>query len=265
MSERYTDWGGQLIHVGRFEWERVVRQCVFPKKYTKLVAFVLATYADTKTGMNVRPGQKRLAIHAGISDRAVRDHLRDLEEFGLIKLLITGSSFGRSGKGMATIYQLTMPEQLDAWIKTADDSLDVWDFDILNTVRAVEDQWKPASADKSEERKLASADSEPEWTVSPEVADISPEVNDISPEVNDKNTGSQLPPTSSLPPHESNPHQSNLHASSSPSVTHAREGAREKSDALIGNLSLNDERNRQSAGLKQRMAEYEKQQGRKAS
>lgn len=260
MSERYSDWGGPLISVGRFEWERIVRQCVFPKKYTKLVAFVLATYADTKTGANVRPGQKRLAIHTGISERAVRDHIRDLEEFGLIMLLIAGSSFGRSGKGMATLYQLTIPEQLDAWFKTAEDSLDIWDFDIVHIARSVEDQWRQATAEMVEQRKLASGVSDREWTVSPEVADISPEADSTSPEADDKNTGSWLPPTSALPLHEVNPQPTNPQGGS---LTLSDVGTREATDnspdpwLVDENLSLEDNRHKQMDAL-QKLIEAER-------
>ncbi|MBT1001180.1 helix-turn-helix domain-containing protein [Paenarthrobacter sp. DKR-5] len=236
---------GNLLEAGRFEWEKVVRQCRFPKQNTKLVALTIATYADTKTGQNIYPGQKRLAAHTGISDRAVRDHLKDLERFGLLYLQVKGSSFGRGGKGMASRYQLSVPQALFDWFhQEAQNDLDVWDLDGLDYDVAT-----------GEQRKSPSGDKRAEMTQTPEVHTGTPEVRSTSPEVLDTNTGSQLPPTSSLPLHEVNPHQSNLHAASITSGD-AREGNEQTGEIDRDNhgLTFEQERQRQMTELQKRMA-----------
>lgn len=251
MTGRYTGWAGPLEEVGRFEWERVLRQCDFPMQNTKLVALTIATYSDTRTGKNIFPGQKRLAVHTGISERRVRDHLQALETFGLIHLQVKGSSFGRGGKGLASKYELCIPTGLYSWInEMAQDDLDMWDLSQPDGGQAAKEHRTPASADSSDEGQET-----------PDVHDRTPDVADISPDVHDTNTGRQCPPTSSLPLHESIPHQSNPHpipfAAVSPKLTHAKKSVDNHNNGSYTGAGMEDERRRQMEGL-QRIIEEEK-------
>ncbi len=249
MESRYTEWAGPLQEVGRFEWERVILQCLFPLQNTKLVALTVATYADTRTGQNIYPGQKRLACHAGISERRVRDHLQELERFGLINLQVKGSSFGRGGKGMASKYQLCIPTALLVWHnEIAQDDLDMWDLDKPDGGQAIK-----------EHRTLVSGDTDPKYEETPDVRDRTPDVADISPDVRDTNTGRQCPPTSSLPLHETNPNQSNPHPvlpASSPSVTRAKASVDNYNNGSYSGDAMEENRRRQMAGL-QKLIEME--------
>jgi len=253
VTGRYTSWAGPLMDMGRFEWERIVRQCQFPMQNTKLVALTIATYADTKTGQNIYPGQKRLAVHTGISERRVRDHLQELERFGLIDLQVKGSSFGRGGKGMASKYHLSTPAGLFTWCnQTAGDDLDLWHLG------------KPGGGQGSEQQgTLPSGDTDPESEETPDVRDGTPDVAGISPDVHDTNTGRYCPSTSSLPLHESPPHQSNLHpnpfAPTSPNLTHTRTAVDNSSNGAYTGSGMEEERRRQMAALEKLIDQQEKQ------
>jgi len=100
---------GELQPAGRCEWERIVRRIPMPGR-VKLLAFVLATYADAD-GSRVRPGNDRLAATSGQSDSSVRRGLTMLrDQLGLIRQEHRGG--GRSGQGKAAEYRLTIPEDL---------------------------------------------------------------------------------------------------------------------------------------------------------
>lgn len=94
---------------GRFEWELRFREAHITPASTKLLGFILATYADTRTGASIRPGVTRLAQDTGASVRNVSRGLQALEAAGYIMCVRHGSSYGRGGKGMASIYRLTLP------------------------------------------------------------------------------------------------------------------------------------------------------------
>ncbi len=74
---------------------------------TKLLAFVLATYADMN-GSRVRPGVGRLSRVAGVTDRTVKRALATLRELGLIERVKQGNRWA----GHADEYRLTIPTNL---------------------------------------------------------------------------------------------------------------------------------------------------------
>jgi DNA-binding transcriptional ArsR family regulator len=95
-----------LVPLGRFDWERVVRDWPFDRQVTKLskyVALTMATYANAD-GTNIRPGEPGLATATGMGRSTVRRHLAVLVEIGLI------SCTRRGGGGAAAHYRLTAPE-----------------------------------------------------------------------------------------------------------------------------------------------------------
>jgi hypothetical protein len=94
--------------MSRFEWERLIRRMVLAKP-VKLVALVLATYADPD-GTRVRPGVDVLADVTGDSARNVRRVVTMLRDLDLLTLVSRGG--GRGGKGRAAEYRLTVPVDL---------------------------------------------------------------------------------------------------------------------------------------------------------
>lgn len=93
---------------GRFEWERLVRRAVIPWRI-KGFALLLSTYADPD-GSRVRPGQDALAAITERSDRTVRRMLDELDDLGLIELVMRGGGRGHSKR--TTVYRLTIPADL---------------------------------------------------------------------------------------------------------------------------------------------------------
>jgi len=96
----------EIEHIGRFEWERIVRRCVIPRD-TKLVAFLLAQYASPN-GSNVRPGNGAIADVCGMSERTAVRHLKALRDL----YLITKTANGGGPKKRAANYRLTIPVDL---------------------------------------------------------------------------------------------------------------------------------------------------------
>lgn len=94
---------------GRFEWERAIRVLDLRPPTRKLVALMVATYAD-KDGGNAHPGEDRLAAECGITARAVRGHLEALRQVGLLERTFRGSSSGR--RKLADCYALNMPADI---------------------------------------------------------------------------------------------------------------------------------------------------------
>lgn len=93
----------------RFEWERIVRRIVMPAN-TKLLALVLATYAD-QDGTRVRPGNPVLAAVTGQGVATVGRQLRQLrDEYGLLEQTRRGG--GRGGTKRASEHRLTIPVDL---------------------------------------------------------------------------------------------------------------------------------------------------------
>jgi DNA-binding transcriptional ArsR family regulator len=107
----------ELEPIRRFRWEKDVLRCVLPPM-TKLVALVLATYADADGG-NAHPGEDRLAVACGLSDRTVRDHLARLRDLGLIERTFSGSAAGR--RKLADCHRLTEPTDLVDRIRLTND------------------------------------------------------------------------------------------------------------------------------------------------
>lgn len=100
------------IPTGRFEWEKVIRRAILKPSSVKLIALVMATYADGD-GSRVRPGQLRLAAVMGTGVSTVERGQRELERLGFLELVAKGHSFGRGHPGgFASVYQLTLPEDL---------------------------------------------------------------------------------------------------------------------------------------------------------
>jgi hypothetical protein len=94
--------------VSRYEWERWVRRCILPSS-TKLVAFVMATYA-ARDGSRIFPGVARLAATTGLSERTVRTALGNLRDVGLIERVYPG---GRRGtQAFADVHRLAIPADL---------------------------------------------------------------------------------------------------------------------------------------------------------
>jgi hypothetical protein len=112
---------------GRYEWEPVMRAHPVSKPSVKLVALVMATYANTRTGGQVRPGVARLVADTGTSRNVVLRALAELKDLGLIDQLTRGGNLGRASKGMASIYQLTVPSDLSEFLNltTPDDQEEV--------------------------------------------------------------------------------------------------------------------------------------------
>lgn len=89
----------------RFRWERTVRSIQMDPS-TKLVALLLATYAD-KDGTKVRPGLKRLAEDAGLSRRTMMRATSALREMGLLDRINRGSNLGK--RDLVDVYRLVIP------------------------------------------------------------------------------------------------------------------------------------------------------------
>ncbi|MCW2720494.1 helix-turn-helix domain-containing protein, partial [Pseudonocardia sp.] len=94
-----------------YTWRRLVRRVRLGPS-VKLVASMLADYANVD-GTSVRPGNDRLVAVTELSDATVRRALKKLRELGLIERVFAGSRTGR--KGLADVYRLTYPDELDAY------------------------------------------------------------------------------------------------------------------------------------------------------
>jgi hypothetical protein len=98
--------------IGRFEWERILRRIRVSAPSVKLVGFTMATYADADGG-RVRPGQSRLAAVMGTSISTVRRGQSELEDIGMLDMVVKGRSFGRGHIGaFASEYRLSIPSDL---------------------------------------------------------------------------------------------------------------------------------------------------------
>lgn len=95
--------------ISRFDWERLIRRIVMPSdlRATKLVALMLATYADAD-GSSVYPGTERLADACQLGRSTVSNALKWLrEDAWLIHRHHHGSNKG--GRKLADVYQLCRP------------------------------------------------------------------------------------------------------------------------------------------------------------
>lgn len=203
---------GALVPLGRFEWEQIILRCKFAQTGVKYVGLAAATWATTQTGADVRPGITRLSAVTGLTDRPVRRYLKELERFGLLYMVSSGSNFGRAGKGMASVYQLTAPEdfaltyELERNMRTWKPE-DSWDMELIlgQVEESLDDR-----ADEEKHRSPVTDDQQ----VSPVTSDrsyanntghteLSPVISDTSPVISSTITGHQRPPTSALPLQES--------------------------------------------------------------
>jgi DNA-binding transcriptional ArsR family regulator len=94
----------------RFEWERTILTLALPST-TKLVALVLASYTDAKTGEHAHPGEDRLATDCGLADRVVRRHLFTLRHLRLVERTWKGRA--NQYRRMADEYALAIPENVE--------------------------------------------------------------------------------------------------------------------------------------------------------
>lgn len=79
-------------------------------------------YSDPD-GTNIRPGRERMVDHSTLGERTVRVALNALLDRGYL-VKTTGGGRGKGGRGLATIYRLSIPQ---AWITgtpTADEDTD---------------------------------------------------------------------------------------------------------------------------------------------
>ena len=91
--------------LGRFLWERAVRdddQLPFPAKG---FAFLLATYADS-WGERIFPGVDRLVLDTGLHRSSVMRHIDALVQSGWLTLVKAGNRRA----GQANMYRLTCPD-----------------------------------------------------------------------------------------------------------------------------------------------------------
>ncbi|MEU7761638.1 hypothetical protein [Micromonospora aurantiaca (nom. illeg.)] len=104
----------ELIATGRFEWEKIIRRVVFPsnQRSIKLVAMMLASFADSRTGENARPGEARLAAMCQLGQSTVRASLKWLREEGLIHRVSRGSNLGQAN--LVDVYQLCAPSDWES-------------------------------------------------------------------------------------------------------------------------------------------------------
>ncbi|WP_409141920.1 helix-turn-helix domain-containing protein [Cellulosimicrobium sp. RS] len=158
----------------RFEWERVVRRARALPLATKGVAYTLATYASDD-GRRIFPGEQRLALVCGVSPRMIRKHIATLRAAGLLELV----SRADRRHGRADEHRLTVPT--DDEKLAALDLLDPDEFTGTQVPVTSHDQRNSGSPDDvpaaPDHRNLSAPSPEPECTI----------------------TGTQVPPTRSLP------------------------------------------------------------------
>lgn len=94
----------------RFDWERIVRRCRLSPT-TKLVALTVATYASGD-GTSAFPGNERLRLTTGLSDKSVRTALATLRDAGLLLRTYEGSRARGGTRGRADEYELVIPADL---------------------------------------------------------------------------------------------------------------------------------------------------------
>jgi hypothetical protein len=243
-----------LEPLGRFEWERVVRRAVIKPPSVKMLGLVMATYANSD-GTRVRPGQKRLANVMGTSISTVERGQRALEALGFIEMTYKGHSAGRGKSGgYASEYRLTVPADLLERIPM----LDPDENHPSSTPGESGNDPAPMTGEYPPDPSRHSRESE-EAPVNPEETPVTGAETPVN--------LAESPVTHDGPPdhyHHIKDHitnQSSVPLRNYVTTAHASE----KNDALDGSSSLEDERSRQLRLMDQRVAEYEKQQGRKAS
>lgn len=261
---------GALVPLGRFEWEQIILRCKFAQTGVKHVGLTAATWATTTTGANVRPGIALLSATTGLSDRPVRRYLKELERFGLLHLVNSGSNFGRAGKGMASMYQLTAPEAF-ALSYEAERGAETWRLNDQWDMRSVLEQMNQAAADdgsRPDHRSTATDDnyespvtSDRSYAKNTGHLELSPVISDISPVISSTITGHQRPPNSVITPQESSFQEINPHKQPSSFSQLTRESTQKTAAAKNSPKNIDDEnsiseeqnRQRQMAALQELM------------
>lgn len=230
-----------LEPLGRFEWERLVRRALIKPPSIKMLALVMATYANSD-GTRVRPGQKRLANVMGTSISTVERGQRALEGLGFIEMTYKGHSAGRGrAGGYASEYRLTIPS------------------DILERIQMLDpDESHPAPM--TGDSRIHPASMTGEYAEIPVNQEESPVTGAETP-VNSE----ESPVTHDGPPdhYHHSKDQNNKHQSGSVALSDARVRESHKPDdqkmprEFPESVSIQDERNRQSEELLRRQAEYE--------
>lgn len=115
-----------VTHMGRFEWERVIRRCRLgfyegkakdPKRWVphstvQGVALVMATWADLD-GTSIRPSVALLALVCETDERKVRACITHLRHLMLLELVKAHRSPGRGGgPGRPAEYRMAAPDDL---------------------------------------------------------------------------------------------------------------------------------------------------------
>ncbi|MFI8773737.1 helix-turn-helix domain-containing protein [Gordonia sp. NPDC062954] len=95
------------IPVGRYEWERLIRDDPTLSTTAKAIALVIGTYAS-KDGDDIHPGNDKLAAGASASRSTVQRTLALLAERGLITKVRQGNRY----RNRSDEWQLSMPDLL---------------------------------------------------------------------------------------------------------------------------------------------------------
>lgn len=80
------------------------------------VLIALWSYSDWTQGDRAHPGEKLLASLVGVSERTVRDAIKRGIAAGYVELVKRGG--GRSGRGKANVYRLTLPKDEGARLES---------------------------------------------------------------------------------------------------------------------------------------------------
>jgi hypothetical protein len=223
--------------LGRFEWERLVRRALIKPPSVKLLGLVMATYAS-KDGTRVRPGQKRLANVMGTSVSTVERGQRALEALGFIEMTYKGHSAGRGRSGgYASEYRLTIPADLLGRIPM----LDPDENHPSPTPGESESHPAPMTGEYPPEASRECRESQ-EIPVNPEEIPVTGAETPVN--------LAETPVTHDGPPdHYHHIKDHNKYQPASSYVTREPPRAREKTAALVEDLSLEDERSKQLLGL----------------
>jgi len=92
----------------RHDWQREIRRYQLGRT-VKLVAWALSLYAHPD-GTNIYPGEAQLAADCDLTEKPVREALRELIRLGLLVQDLKGRQLGR--QGVASRYHLALPDDL---------------------------------------------------------------------------------------------------------------------------------------------------------
>ena len=103
ISERRT--------VGRFEWERALRDTPGVSMALRGVLALMATYATTKTGEDIRPSLSAMAERLGAHRSTLTKHVTEGVRLGWLECAEDNSRHGKP-----SVYRLTRPMGGDALV-----------------------------------------------------------------------------------------------------------------------------------------------------